>query len=58
MALPHFPDPLAVASPLASGPIISLRGMMFKPGPGLDPQSPAFQEAASRCGLNLPKPPG
>lgn len=51
--LPHFPDPLATAAP-GSGPIISLRGMMFKPGPGLDPVSPAFQQAASHCGVRLP----
>ena len=47
--LPHFPDPLA-SFPGGSGPIISLRGMMFQPGPDLDPRSPAFQQAASRCG--------
>ncbi|MFZ1995780.1 MAG: hypothetical protein WAU75_16840 [Solirubrobacteraceae bacterium] len=52
--LPHFPDPLA-SSPAGSGPIISLRGMMFQPGPGLNPQSPAFSQAASHCGLRLPK---
>jgi hypothetical protein len=54
--LPRFPDPLASA-PRASGPIISLRGMMFKPGQGMDPGSPAFQHAASACGIRLPKPP-
>ncbi len=54
--LPHFPDPLASA-PSGSGPIISLRGMMFKPGQGLDPLSPAFQQAASHCGVRLPPPP-
>lgn len=53
--LPHFPDPLA-SVPAGSGPILSLRGMMFKPGPDLDPRSPGFQQAASHCGLNLPKP--
>jgi hypothetical protein len=55
--LPHFPDPLASFS-AGSGPIISLRGMMFKPGPGLNPISPAFQQAASRCGVRLPSGPG
>jgi hypothetical protein len=55
--LPHFPDPLA-SFPGRSGPIISLRGMMFQPGPGLDPQSPAFQQAASHCGLGPPPAPG
>jgi hypothetical protein len=54
--LPHFPDPLA-SVPAGSGPIISLRGMMFQPGPDLDPRSPGFQQAASHCGLRLPNPP-
>jgi hypothetical protein len=52
--LPHFPDPLA-SFRSGSGPFISLRGMMFQPGPGLNPQSPAFQQAASHCGLGPPK---
>jgi hypothetical protein len=55
--LPHFPDPLS-SFPGGSGPIISLRGMMFQPGPGLNPQSPAFQQAAGQCGFKLPKPGG
>lgn len=55
--LPHFPDPLA-SFPAGSGPIISLRGMVFKPGPGLNPVSPAFQQAASHCGVRLPSGPG
>lgn len=54
---PNFPDPLQSA-PAGSGPIISLQGMLFKPGPGMDPRSPAFQQAASHCGVKLPKPPG
>ena len=54
--LPHFPDPLA-SFPAGSGPIISLRGMMFKPGPDLDPGSPGFRQAASHCGIRLPNPP-
>jgi hypothetical protein len=54
--LPNFPDPLA-SVPSGSGPIIALRGMMFRPGPGMDPLSPAFQQAASHCGVRLPKPP-
>jgi hypothetical protein len=54
--LPRFPDPLASA-PSSSGPIISLRGMMFKPGPGLAPQSPAFAQAASHCGIRITPPP-
>ena len=55
--LPHFPDPLA-SFPAGSGPIISLRGMMFQPGPDLKPGSPGFQQAASHCGLRLPPAPG
>ena len=55
--LPNFPDPLA-SFPAGSGPIIALRGMMFKPGPGLDPVSPAFRQAASHCGVRLPSGPG
>lgn len=54
--VPHFPDPVS-SIPAGSGPIISLRGMMFKPGPGMDPRSPAFQQAASHCGIRLPPPP-
>ena len=53
--LPHFPDPLYSVTP-GEGPILSLRGMMFRPGPDLQPGSPGFQQAASQCGLNLPKP--
>lgn len=54
---PDFPDPLT-AAPAGSGPIISLGGMIFKPGPGLDPRSPAFQQAAAKCGVRLPAGPG
>jgi len=51
--LPHFPDPLG-SVPAGSGPIISLHGMLFRPGAGMDPMSPAFQQAASHCGVRLP----
>ena len=54
--VPGFPDPI-LSVPAGSGPILALRGMMFKPGPGIDPRSPAFQRAASHCGVRLPKPP-
>jgi hypothetical protein len=54
---PNFPDPIR-SVPAGSGPIISLQGMMFKPGQGTDPRSPAFQQAAAHCGIRLPKPPG
>jgi hypothetical protein len=55
--VPRFPDPVA-SVPGGSGPIVSLAGMLFKPGQGLDPQSPAFQQAASHCGVSLPTRPG
>jgi hypothetical protein len=29
--------------------------MLFQPGPGLDPVSPAFQQAAAQCGIRLPR---
>ena len=56
--LPDFPDPLT--SPPSSPPagaavIIELHGMAFELGSGLDPRSPAFQHAASACGIGLPK---
>jgi len=54
--LPHFPDPLS-SVPAGSGPIISLRGMLFRPGAALDPMSPAFRVAASHCGVKLPNAP-
>jgi hypothetical protein len=53
---PNFPDPLA-SVPAGSGPIISMHGMMFRPGPGINPESPAFRQAASQCGVTMPKPP-
>ena len=49
--LPSFPDP---GAPAGSGPALFLRGMEFTPGPGLNPTSPAFKQAATRCGLRLP----
>lgn len=54
--LSSFPDPLTTA-PTRHGPIIVLQGMMFVPGSGFDPRSPAFRQAASHCGVRLPSPP-
>lgn len=54
--LTNFPDPLATA-PSRHGLIIDLGGMLFTPGPGFDPRSPAFRHAASACGVRLPAPP-
>jgi hypothetical protein len=56
--VPDFPDPLtSVPSSIPAGAvaIISLRGMAFELGSGLNPRSPAFQQAASDCGISLPK---
>lgn len=56
--VPDFPDPLTKAPsspPAGSVAIIDLHGMAFELGPGLDPRSPAFQQAASACGIRPPK---
>jgi len=50
---PDFPDPLLTA-PSGSQLVLSLRGMLFVVGPGISPRSPAFQQAASDCGIKLP----
>lgn len=55
--VPDFPDPLTSAPtspPPGQVAIIDLRGMAFELGPGLSPGSPAFQQAASDCGIKLP----
>jgi hypothetical protein len=54
--LRDFPDPLA-SSPRGRGPVLALQGMMFVPGPGFVPWSPAFRRAASQCGVRLPAGP-
>jgi hypothetical protein len=48
-----FPDPLSTP-PTGRGPAIALQGMIFVPGQGFDPRSPAFRRAASQCGVRLP----
>ncbi|HLJ03664.1 MAG TPA: hypothetical protein VKT31_09500 [Solirubrobacteraceae bacterium] len=50
---PEFPDP-ARTVPHGAHLVLALRGMVFAPGPGVDPRSPAFRQAASACGLTLP----
>lgn len=58
--VPDFPDPLttpASSPPAGSVAIIDLHGMAFELGPGIDPRSPAFQQAATDCGIRLPKGP-
>jgi hypothetical protein len=49
---PDFPDP--VLTPSGSGQYLSLRGMLFPVSSALNPRSPAFQQAASDCGVRLP----
>jgi hypothetical protein len=50
--VPGFPDP-AFTSPHAPR-VLVLRGMVFAPGPAIDPKSPAFRHAAAACGVSLP----
>ena len=58
--VPDFPDPLTTAPsspPAGAVAIIDLRGMAFELGSGINPRSPAFQQAATDCGIRLPKGP-
>jgi hypothetical protein len=58
--VPNFPDPLMTAPsspPPGAVAILELRGMAFELGPGTNPGSPAFQQAATDCGIRLPKGP-
>jgi hypothetical protein len=53
--LSDFPDP--TPSPPASGgagEVIGRAGLFYALGPGLSPQSPAFKQAATACGIRLP----
>lgn len=50
--LPQFPDPPSKAT--AGGPVFTIRGLVFKLGPGLNPRSPAFKDASRACGVTLP----
>jgi hypothetical protein len=52
---PDFPDPV-LGAPSGSTPVLSIAGMQFEAGPGLNPRSPGFEQAAGRCGVNLPHP--
>lgn len=54
--VPDFPDP-GQNAPRHASKVLVLRGMQFTPGPGLDPASPAFRQAAERCGIKLPTGP-
>jgi hypothetical protein len=48
-----FPDPMFTA-PAGARLVLVLQGMVFAPGPGIDPKSPVFRQAASRCGVKPP----
>jgi hypothetical protein len=50
---PDFPDP-TLGAPAGARLVLVLRGMVFAPGPGIDPKSPAFKQAATRCGVTPP----
>ncbi|MBV8432156.1 MAG: hypothetical protein JO244_13395 [Solirubrobacterales bacterium] len=52
---PDFPDPtIGTATPATTGRVLALQGMFFAVGPAINPKSPAFRQAAARCGLDLP----
>ena len=48
-----FPDP-TLTPPAGTTRVLALRGMVFALGPGIDPKSPAFRQAATRCGVTPP----
>lgn len=50
---PGFPDP-TLRAPAGESRALVLRGMVFPLGPGIDFKSPAFRQAASRCGVTTP----
>jgi hypothetical protein len=52
--VPNFPDP-SETRPSGAHFVIALRGMVFAFTSAFDPRSPAFQHAASACGV---RPPG
>jgi hypothetical protein len=53
---PDFPDP-TLSAPAGAAHVLVLRGMVFAFGGGLDPKSPAFRQAATRCGVRPPAGP-
>jgi hypothetical protein len=55
--VPSFPDPTQGAAPSNDESVLALKGMFFKIGPGTALESPAFREAAQRCGVKLPTGP-
>jgi hypothetical protein len=50
---PDFPDPTLTASAGATR-VLVLRGMVFALGPGINPKSPGFKQAATKCGVTPP----
>jgi hypothetical protein len=50
---PDFPDPTLTA-PSGAARVLVMRGMVFALGAGVDPKSPGFRQAASRCGVTPP----
>ncbi len=50
---PDFPDPTLTA-PIGAARVLALRGMVFALPAGVDPKSPGFRRAASRCGVTPP----
>ncbi len=51
---PDFPDPVRTAPGGTATRVLALQGMEFALGAGIDPKSPAFRQAATRCGVTLP----
>jgi hypothetical protein len=50
--VPQFPDP-AFSPPGNAQSVLVLRGMVFAIPASVDPQSPAFRQAARACGFGL-----
>jgi hypothetical protein len=53
--VPNFPDPVTPSEVPRNMDVLVQGGMMFPVGSSIDPQSPAFQEAASACGQSGPR---
>jgi hypothetical protein len=51
---PDFPDPMLGAPPATPTRILSIRGMYFVLGAGMNPMSQAFRQAAAACGVRPP----
>lgn len=53
---PDFPDP-TLKAPSGATRVLVLQSMVFALGPGVDPKSPGFRQAARRCGVTPPSGP-